>query len=108
MTCVRLLEILPVIFERLHPLAKKSASFAMPESILEFSWLHDLVDWGKSSLKVIVVYWKKTVGSLLNFLKGSCNASAVSMIKKIEDLISRGEHFIHFCPCSNTSDLLVI
>ena len=94
MTCVRLLEILPVVFERLWPSwIKLSGSFGMSDIAFDFSWLHDLVDWGKSKLKVVIVYWRRTVGSLLKLLKGSCNTSAALTIRTIEDLLSCGEHF---------------
>ncbi|EXC33624.1 hypothetical protein L484_013821 [Morus notabilis] len=89
MTCVRLLEILPVLFEKFYPsFIKKSGSFGILESPFDFSWLHDLVDWGKSKLKVVVVYWKRAVGSLLKLLKGSSHNTVESIIKAIEDLIS--------------------
>lgn len=95
MTCIRLLEILPVVFERLWPsFVKQSGSCGIFKSSFDFSWLHDLVDWGKSALKVVVVYWKRAVGSLLKFLEGSCHSTVALTIKIIEDLISCGEHFI--------------
>ncbi|XP_030499717.2 uncharacterized protein LOC115715063 isoform X1 [Cannabis sativa] len=89
MTCVRLLEILPVVFERLWPsLIEQSGSCGILKSAVDFSWLHDLVDWGKSSLKVVVVYWKRAVASLLKLLKGSCHNGIALTIKTIEELIS--------------------
>lgn len=95
MTCVRLLEILPAVFERLYPSFIKQSGFScLVKSAYDFSWLHDLVDWGKSSLKVVVVYWKRTVASLLKCLKESCTSTVASTIMSIENLISCGEHFI--------------
>ncbi|EEF48714.1 splicing endonuclease positive effector sen1, putative [Ricinus communis] len=68
MTCVRVLEILPVVYERLCPSIRKRSrdSGKTVENLWDFIWLHDLIDWGRSSLKVVVVYWKRTVTSLLN------------------------------------------
>ena len=95
MTCVRLLEILPAVFERLYPsLIKRPGFSGIVKNACDFSWFHDLVDWGKSSLKVVVVYWKRTVTSLLKLLKESCSNTAASTIMSIENLISCGEHFI--------------
>lgn len=95
MTCVRILEILPAVFERLYPSFIKQPGFSgIVKSAFDFSWLHDLVDWGKSSLKVVLVYWKRTVMALLKLLKESCNSTAVSTIMGIENLISCGKHFV--------------
>lgn len=95
MTCVRLLEILPAVFERLYPLFIKQHGFSgIVKSACDFSWLHDLVDWGKSSLKVVVVYWKRTFTALLKLLKESCSSNAASTIMTIENLISCGKHFV--------------
>ncbi|XVF23314.1 hypothetical protein REPUB_Repub13aG0026900 [Reevesia pubescens] len=90
MTCVRVLEILPVLFGRLGP------SFVRPfgdsklalENLIDFKWLHDLMDWGKSQLKVIVVYWKKAIISLLNVFKLLRSESSPLVVEAIENLIS--------------------
>ncbi|XP_021681639.2 uncharacterized protein LOC110665715 isoform X2 [Hevea brasiliensis] len=89
MTCVRVLEILPVVFERLYPslIEHTRDSGKIVGNLLDFMWLHDLIDWGKSSLKVVIVYWKRTVTSLLNLLKGSCSTASASTFKVIENLI---------------------
>lgn len=63
----------------------------LDQNKLDFRWLLDLMDWGKSSLKVVVVYWKRTLPSLLNLLKGSFCKSDLSTIITIENLISSGE-----------------
>ncbi|XP_075666212.1 uncharacterized protein LOC142636030 isoform X1 [Castanea sativa] len=91
MTCVRLLEILPVIFEIICPSFGKKLgdSRMLVESLYDFSWLNYLMDWGNSSLKVIIVYWKRTVTTLLTFLRGSRSDTATMTIKAIENLISR-------------------
>ncbi|OMO65548.1 putative helicase MAGATAMA 3 [Corchorus olitorius] len=90
MTCVRVLEILPVLFERLGPSFFRSFSESKVASgnLMDFKWLHDLMDWGKSQLKVVVVYWKKAIISLLNVLKVLKSDSSKSMVVAIENLIS--------------------
>lgn len=108
MTCVRLLEILPVVFEMIYPSfgKKPGDSRMMVESLYNFSWLNDLMDWGKSSLKVLIVYWKRTVTILLSFLRGSFGNTATMIISAIENLISCGKLslfvylFIYMCVCS--------
>ncbi|XVF86232.1 hypothetical protein PTKIN_Ptkin18bG0023800 [Pterospermum kingtungense] len=90
MTCVRVLEILPLVYGRLGP------SFFRPfgdskvalGNLMDFKWLHDLMDWGKSQLKVIVVYWKKAIISLLNVFKLLRSDSSSFMLTDIENLIS--------------------
>lgn len=86
MTCIRLLEILPVLAERL---------FRNPgtviKSIPDLSWLQDLMDWGASSLPVVFRYWKQTLTSLLSLLKKSCGKISTFAIKAIENLLSSGE-----------------
>ncbi|XP_016902852.2 uncharacterized protein LOC103500612 isoform X2 [Cucumis melo] len=92
MTCVRLLEIIPIVFERFNPsLVELSGTKMEVKDACGFNWLHDLMDWGKSSLKVVVTYWRRAIISLLNFIKGSCCLSATSTIRAIEHLISLGE-----------------
>ncbi|XP_028791064.1 helicase SEN1-like, partial [Neltuma alba] len=90
MTCVRILEILPVLFQRLQSFCgKKLGTMTMlGQNKLDFRWLSDLMEWGKSSLKVVIVYWKRTVTCLLNILKGSCANSDPSAIVALENLIS--------------------
>ncbi|XP_042505468.1 uncharacterized protein LOC122082032 isoform X2 [Macadamia integrifolia] len=92
MTCVRLLEILPVIFERLESsiLKLSRSSSTMEQKNLDLNWIHDLMDWGKSSLVVIDRYWRQTLSSLVNLLKGSCDGNSERTIKAIEKLISSG------------------
>ncbi|PQP99297.1 hypothetical protein Pyn_15331 [Prunus yedoensis var. nudiflora] len=89
MTCVRILEILPCVFENIYCLCHKQSGFSgTKENTYDFSWLHDFMDWGKSSLKTVVVYWQRTITSLLKLLKGFCNSSITSTIGTIENLIS--------------------
>ncbi|KAJ4958297.1 hypothetical protein NE237_025408 [Protea cynaroides] len=92
MTCVRLLEILPIIYERLISsfLKLSGSSSTLGQNYFDFIWLHDLMDWGKSSLSVINRYWRQTVFSLIDLLKGSFDANSERTIKAIEKLISCG------------------
>lgn len=94
MTCVRILEIFPVLFHRLQSFrGKKLGNMTMlAEYKLDFRWLSDLMEWGKSTLKVVIVYWKRTVTSLLNILKGSFAKSDLSAIVAMETLISSDDY----------------
>lgn len=100
MTCVRLLEILPVLVDKLCLFGgKEFRSFTiLVKNKLGLKWLHDLMEWGKSTLKVVIVYWKRALTYLLNLLKGSCDKISGSTIMTIENLIMSGEFW--FCTCS--------
>lgn len=88
MSCIRLLEVIPVVFERLP----QNSGITL-ETFDNIKWLHDLADWGKSSLAVIVRYWKQTLSYLLGQIKASCSNKSASAISDIEKLISYGELF---------------
>ncbi|XP_057458325.1 uncharacterized protein LOC130749063 isoform X3 [Lotus japonicus] len=90
MTCVRLLEIFPVLVDQLHLFGGKDpGNFTMlVKNKLGFKWLHDLMEWGKSSLKVVIVYWKRAITYLLNLFKSSYDKTSLSTIMIIENLIS--------------------
>ncbi|XWS20599.1 hypothetical protein CRYUN_Cryun31cG0116500 [Craigia yunnanensis] len=90
MTCVRVLEILPVLFGRLGPSFVRlfGDSKVALGNLMDFKWLHDLMDWGKSQLTVIVVYWKKAIISLLNVFKLLRSAGSPLVVTAIENLIS--------------------
>ncbi|XP_027341942.1 uncharacterized protein LOC113854861 isoform X2 [Abrus precatorius] len=90
MTCVRLLEVLPVLVDKFHlSSGKELGNFTMlVQNKLDLKWLHDLMEWGKSSLKVVVIYWKRAVTYILNLFKGSCDKTSLSTIMTIENLIS--------------------
>ncbi|XP_050380960.1 uncharacterized ATP-dependent helicase C29A10.10c isoform X2 [Argentina anserina] len=99
MTCVRILEIIPCVFERLYFLCSKPSGVSgMMVNTCDFSWLHDVMDWGKSSLKVVVIYWQRAITSLLKFLKGTCNSAMASTISVIEKIIS--------CDCVSMDELI--
>lgn len=96
MTCIRLLEILTVVFGKVCPLLAKHSGYSgtTMQNVFDFKWLHDLMDWGKSQLKVVIVYWKRTITSLLNLLKDSCGGTSLLTVSSIENLISSGKLFI--------------
>ncbi|XP_047313495.1 helicase SEN1 isoform X2 [Impatiens glandulifera] len=92
MTCIRLLEVLPVIVERLHPFIEMPAkSRTNIHTMVDYKWLHDLMLWGNSSHAVVVRYWKQTVISMLTLFKMSCSPLSVStsVIGAMEKLISQ-------------------
>ncbi|KAF8025326.1 hypothetical protein BT93_F2232 [Corymbia citriodora subsp. variegata] len=91
MTCVRILEILPVVFEKNFRSVVTTGNSGMSmEKVKDYGWLQHLMEWGKSSLNVIVVYWKKAVVSLLKLLKGAFSDASSSLIGSIENLITSG------------------
>ncbi|CAH9118726.1 unnamed protein product [Cuscuta europaea] len=83
MTCIRVLEILPVILEKFH--GNLADVFSNSSSL---KWIYDLIDWGKSPLPVVARYWKQTFISLLGLLKEFCNGISASAVVDIEKLIS--------------------
>ena len=108
MTCVRLLEILPIIFGKVCPLPDgvSGNSSNKLQTLSNFSWLNDLIDWGKSSLEAVIRYWKQSVTSLLVLLKSSCNEKSIAIVTCIEKMISSGELvisivFISFLGCGH-------
>jgi senataxin len=98
MTCVRLLEILPVLVDKLCLFGgKEHRNFTMlVKNKMGFKWIHNFMEWGKSSLKVVIVYWKRALSYLLNLFKGSCNKTSASTIMTIENLITSSEFFFFF------------
>ncbi|KAK8967609.1 putative helicase MAGATAMA 3 [Platanthera guangdongensis] len=88
MTCVRLLETLPAIYGNLC-LSKSSEHMVHGDyNLSDFTWLSDLVDWGRSHLVVVVRHWKQCMLSLLNIFKDSYGDSRSSMTSTIEKIIS--------------------
>lgn len=94
MTCVRLLEALPVVYERVSSLSNEwsgSSGSVVPEpDIFDIRWLSDLVDWGRSSLLVISRHWKQCMLALLNVLRSSHGGTAPCTTDAIEAIISQG------------------
>lgn len=91
MTCVRILELLPVVIEKICSFTGFSGvSRKLDESVLDFRWLQDLMDWKKSSLSVVQVYWKRAVQSILTSLKVVVSDPFASIITTIDDCIISG------------------
>lgn len=98
MTCVRFLETIPVIFERMSlSSAKLSQNFETISSLVfDFKWLPDLADWGRSSLVVVIRHWKKSILSLLTLIKGSCHMSMACTFDAIETIVTSGLFLFYF------------
>lgn len=98
MTCVRLLEILPVLVDKLFLFdGEELRNFTMlVKNKLGVKWIHNLMEWGKSMLKVVIIYWKRALTYLLNLFKGSSNKTSASAIMIIENLIMSSEFFFLF------------
>lgn len=96
MTGVRLLELLPVVYERFAVYASKQSGNAdtMLVDILDLKWFSDLVDWGRSSLIVITRHWKQCMLALLETLKGSTIGTVRHSIDSIKAIISNGCGFL--------------
>nr|KYP50402.1 putative helicase DDB-G0274399 [Cajanus cajan] len=92
MTCIRLLEILPVLVDKFHLSGDKMhGNFTMlVQNKLNFKWIHDLMEWGKSSLTVVIVYWKRAVTYILTQFKACCGKTSLSTIMTIENLLNNG------------------
>jgi len=100
MTCIRLLETLPVVFGRLC----RDSTTVLNNAVTQC--LRDLIDWGHSPLAVVVRYWKDALISLLILIKASCSGIHASLAADIEKLISCGEFITLFVKLSCTSCLL--
>ncbi|KAK1323365.1 hypothetical protein QJS10_CPA02g01575 [Acorus calamus] len=90
MTCVRFLEVLPVVYERLR-LSEFTESIIFKKlvpDLANFNWLNDLLEWGSSSLLVINRHWRLSLTSLLNIFKDSCDTASARTVGVIEKMIS--------------------
>ncbi|KAK9097711.1 hypothetical protein Syun_024756 [Stephania yunnanensis] len=87
MACIRLLEILPVVLERLSSSSLKLQR--IKPNLLSLEWLHDLLDCGKSPLPVLKRYWRQSLVASLGILKGLCQdgSASASLVEIIETLI---------------------
>ncbi|XP_078433844.1 P-loop containing nucleoside triphosphate hydrolases superfamily protein [Wolffia australiana] len=90
MTCVRFLEIIPAVFERMSisPSITLTNISDPRSSIFEFKWLSDLADWGRSSLVVVIRHWKKSFLTLLNLMKSSLHMSTSSSLDAIGTMVN--------------------
>lgn len=92
MTCVRLLETLPVVYEKLSfSLSELSGNLAcFTHDIFDLKWFLRLVEWGRSSLIVVSRHWKQCILSLVNYLKSSHTIKTSCNLGAIEAIVSHG------------------
>lgn len=90
-TCIRLLECLPVVLQRLQQSMHKipGDSDIVVKNSISYKWVNDLTYWGKSTLVVVVRYWKQAMVSLLELLKDLCDDKTYAILA-IEKLIQCG------------------
>jgi len=94
MTCVRLLEILPVVLGKLRVSREESCDTrGTLKDASDLKWLPDLIDWGRSQLKVVVAYWKRALVALLDILQGSNSDACSSAVQAIRHVLSSGKWF---------------
>jgi hypothetical protein len=67
----------------------------MTETV-DFKWFNDLLDWGKSQLKVIQSHWKKAVGGILNIFKDLTYGASHTVINTIKGILESGEVLVSF------------
>lgn len=91
MTCVRLLEITPVVLGKLR-LSREAIGGALKDAS-DLKWLPDLIDWGRSQLKVVVTYWRRALAALLDILQGSKSNTCSSAVQAIRRVLSAGKWF---------------
>lgn len=94
MTCIRLLETLPVVFRRLC----NDPTTVLNNAVTQC--LRNLIDWGHSPLAVVVRYWKDALISLLILIKASCSGVPASLVADIEKIILCGEFVTLFVKLS--------
>ncbi|KAL8136950.1 hypothetical protein V2J09_002951 [Rumex salicifolius] len=82
MTSVRVLEIIPIVLANLatSPYGQRDIYRKITDNASNISWLHDLVVWGKSSLQIIVRYWKQSIISIFDILKASLSDNSSGII----------------------------
>ncbi|CAL9102821.1 unnamed protein product [Musa textilis] len=90
MTCVRLLETLPVVYEKLSfSLSELSGNLAcFTHDIFDLKWFLHLVEWGRSSLIVVSRHWKQCILSLVNYLKSSHTIKTSCDLGAFEAIVS--------------------
>ncbi|KAF3494619.1 hypothetical protein DY000_02057545 [Brassica cretica] len=89
MTCVRLLEITPVVLGKLRLSREESCSIGGAlKDASDLKWLPDLIDWGRSQLKVVVTYWRRALAALLDILQGSKSDTCSSAVQAIRRVLS--------------------
>ncbi|EFH69180.1 hypothetical protein ARALYDRAFT_312653 [Arabidopsis lyrata subsp. lyrata] len=106
MTCVRLLEILPVVLGKLR--VSREESFHTRGTLKDVSglkWLPDLIDWGRSQLKVVVAYWKRALVALLDILQGSNSDACSSAVQAIRHVLASGDTSHNALTLLNSDDV---
>ncbi|XP_056842902.1 uncharacterized protein LOC108830665 isoform X3 [Raphanus sativus] len=89
MTCVRLLEITPVVLGKLRLSREESCAIGGAlKDASDLKWLPDLIDWGRSQLKVVITYWKRALAALLDILQGSKSETCSSAVQAIRRVLS--------------------
>lgn len=89
MTCVRLLEITPVVLGKLRLSREESCAIGGAlKDASDLKWLPDLIDWGRSQLKVVVTYWRRALAALLDILQGSKSDTCSSAVQAIRRVLS--------------------
>ena len=89
-SCVRLLELVPLVYERVSSYSS-AKSCGVPTMVLDptdITWLFHLINWGKSSLLVIIRHWKQCMLSLIKILKGSLGGTVQHYIEDLGSFIS--------------------
>ncbi|KAI4387118.1 hypothetical protein MLD38_004973 [Melastoma candidum] len=87
MTCVRILELLPILLKELSQSTDRSRSASTSIEGCSYKWLQILIDWGQSSLDVVVVYWKRTVIAVLALFKELFGGTSSVIASEVESLI---------------------
>ncbi|AAG09081.1 Similar to tRNA-splicing endonuclease positive effector SEN1 [Arabidopsis thaliana] len=106
MTCVRLLEILPVVLGKLRVSREESCDTrGTLKDASDLKWLPDLIDWGRSQLKVVVAYWKRALVALLDILQGSNSDACSSAVQAIRHVLSSGDTIDNALTLLNSDDV---
>ncbi|CAL5082162.1 unnamed protein product [Urochloa decumbens] len=89
-SCVRLLELLPLAYERVNINCRTQSCSMMTvvQDPMDMTWFLHLSHWGKSSLLVVTRHWKQCMLSLLKELKGSYSGTIQSYIEDLNNIIS--------------------
>ncbi|KAG8049768.1 hypothetical protein GUJ93_ZPchr0009g1168 [Zizania palustris] len=89
-SCVRLLELFPLAYERIcsYSSSKSCGMTTMVLDLNDITWLSHLINWGKSSLLVIIRHWKQCMLSLIKILKHSLGGSVQQYIEDLGGIVS--------------------
>ncbi|KAF0923218.1 hypothetical protein E2562_003428 [Oryza meyeriana var. granulata] len=89
-SCVRLLELLPVVYNWVCSYSS-TKSCGMTTTVLDpndITWIFHLINWGKSSLLVIIRHWKQCMLSIIKILKGSLGGTIQHYIEDLGSVVS--------------------